>query len=255
MEFFYAICLGVLQGFTEFLPVSSSGHLFLMQEFFGLEQSILLEIWLHGASLLAIIFFFRKDIIKILKGVIIAPSSEEGVLGYKLLIATFCTIPVALFIEPYFEGYLTVETVGFMLIFTGVLIVVAEDFRPPKMQEFSWWMVPFLGFFQGLAVIPGISRAGMTIALLILLGIKRKLAAEISFLLAIPTVLGALIFAFHDIKDFSILSEPNFLLGFGAAFITSILAIKWMLNLIKGRWIWFSVYCLVLGGGVLLMIH
>lgn len=255
MEFLQAICLGILQGFTEFLPISSSGHLFLLQEYFGLQPDLTLEIWLHGASLLAIIFFFRKDIVNILKGMITEPSSDHGVLGYKLLAATFCTIPIALFIEPYFEGYLTLETVGFMLIFTGILIVVAEDFRPKKIQEFSWWMVVLLGFFQGLAVIPGISRAGMTIALLVFLGIKRKMAAEISFLLAIPTILGAMIFALHEAGDFGIFKEISFLLAFGMAFSTSLLAIKWMLNLIKGRWIWFSIYCLVLGGGVLLMIN
>lgn len=255
MELLEAVYLGVLQGITEFLPVSSSGHLFLMQEIFGLEQSLVLEIWLHGASLLAVIFFFRKDIKKILGNMIAAPSSEFGILGYKLLLATFCTIPVALFIEPNFDVYLTSETVGFMLIFTGILIVVAEDFRPGKIQEFSWWMAGLLGFFQGLAVIPGISRAGMTIALLVFLGLRRKWAAEISFLLAIPTILGALIFACHKLEGLNVLGDMNYISGFIVAFLTSLLSIKWMLDLIKGKWIWFSVYCLLLGGGVLLLVN
>ena len=185
---------------------------------------------------------------------VVAPSSSFGVLGYKLLLATLCTVPVALSIEPYFENYLTLETIGFMLILTGILIVIAEYFCPKKKEEFAWWMAVLLGVFQGLAVIPGISRAGMTIALLVFLGLKRKSAAEISFLLAIPTIAGALVFAVQE-SGGAVFGGANYTLSFLITFFVSLGAIKWMLNLIKGQWIWFSVYCLLLGGGVLLRLN
>ncbi len=252
MQLLDSILLGILQGVTEFFPVSSSGHLFLAQEFFSLKPDLNFEIWLHGASLLAVLIFFRDAIIEIIKKTFTTPKSAKGQLGYKLLVSTACTVPVALFIEPYFEDFLSVKTVALMLLFTALLILTAEKFRTGQ-TIFSWKMAVALGFFQGLAVIPGISRSGLTIAVLILLGINRKLAVEISFLLAIPTIAGAIVFSFSDTDITEILFSYHFMTGFVFSFIASMLSIKWMLDLIQGKWVWFAWYCMVIGGGVLII--
>jgi len=213
----------------------------------GVVPDLNFEIWLHGASLFAVVIFFWKQIWEITKALFSAPKSENGQLGLKLLLATACTIPVALFFESHFENFLTLKTVAGTLFVTGAVILVAEWYRKKEGDsQFTWQMAVLLGLVQGVAVIPGISRSGITIALLIFLGIKRKDAAEYSFLLSIPTILGALVFAFSE-TTLSTVDWGQYLISGFFAFIASILAIKWMIRLVEGRWIWFSGYCVLLG--------
>ncbi len=251
MNFVESIFLGLLQGATEFLPISSSGHLFLAQEFMGFTPNLNLEIWLHGASLLAVILFFWPKIWEIIKKVCTTPKSDTAQFGFKLLLSTICTIPIAITIEPYFKDFLTTKTVAITLIITGFIILFAEKFRGKNEIPFTWWGAIALGIVQGVSVIPGISRSGITIAFLILLGLNRKNAAETSFLLAIPTILGALVFAISDVGITHFVADKTLIYGFVAAFVASLLAINWMMELVKGKWIWFSGYCLVLGGGLI----
>jgi len=256
MEFIQSIFLGILQGFTEFLPISSSGHLFLAEEFLGLLPDLHFEISLHVASLVAVLIVFRYRIWSILRGVgatclICAGDKEEGILGWKLFVASLATVPVAILFKSQFEFFRTVEMIGITLIITGILIFFSEKFRPEKVRNLSWWIVILLGLVQGIAVLPGISRAGITISFLILLGINRKNSAEISFLLAIPTIIGALLFS---------LGEGNFgfdfpqLVGCLASLVAAILAIKWMMKLVSKNWIWFAPYCVLAGISVLVFI-
>ncbi len=271
-----SIFLGILQGSTEFLPISSSGHLFLAQEFLELKPDLNLEIWLHGASLLAILLAFRHEIWTMIHDFFTDPKSENAKLGYKLILATACTIPIVILIEPYFEDFLTTKTVAITLIITGVLILLAEQFRRVKnllplrspsslssfwgsedsssygRQAFFWWVAILLGLIQGLAVIPGISRSGITIAFLILMGLQRESAARISFLLAIPTILGALVFSIADTGTTYLVGNDQLFYAFAAAFASSFLAIKWMMALVQGKWVMFSAYCFVVGAGLLM---
>ncbi|MCF7918156.1 undecaprenyl-diphosphate phosphatase [Candidatus Gracilibacteria bacterium] len=256
MDFFENIVLGILQGITEFLPVSSSGHLFLVEKFFGMVPNLHFDISLHVASLIAVIFVFWDRIWALIKGVgktlsLGKGNQEQGILVWKLFAASLVTAPVALGIEKYFETFRSVESVAITLMITGALIFLSERFRPSKEKPFTWQIALILGLVQGIAVIPGISRAGTTIAFLIFMGVERKRAAEISFLLAIPAILGALVFSIET-SDFT-LSFPQ-LLGCMAATISAIFAIQWMMKLIRQNWIWFSPYCIALGAGLLVWI-
>lgn len=248
MNFLEIGTLGILQGLTEFLPVSSSGHLFLVQTWLGFEPSLALEIWFHVASLLAVLLVFRERIWKIFRGFFL--RNEDGVFGWKLGLATLMTVPVGLFMNTIFDQNLSLQLVGITLLATAGFIVIAEKFRTKKTADFSWMVAAFLGLVQGIAVLPGISRSGITIAFLILLGMNRKKSAEISFLLSIPTILGALIFSFSE-KSADFFSVELFV-GLVATFVASIVGMKWMIALVEKRWIWFAPYCA--GLGILLLI-
>jgi undecaprenyl-diphosphatase len=258
MDFWEHIFLGFLQGITEFLPISSSGHLFLAEIFFSTEPNLNLEISLHGAGLLAIFIFFRETLWKILKGMGCTLGMGEGekkagILGWKLIATTLITLPVALILKTYFDVLLTLPVVALTLIITGIFILISERFRPQKITQFSWSIVFFLGFMQGFAVLPGISRSGLTISLLILLGLRRKQSTEISFLLAIPTIFAAVIFSWWDM-NFQISFNGTFLIGCLASFFASLIAIRWMMKLIQKHWIWFAPYCIFLGIGLLIFV-
>lgn len=244
MEIFDAIVLGFVQGVTEFLPVSSSGHLFLLQTWQGTEPSITLEILLHMGTLVAVIGFFWKEVFRIIREMF---HKGGDTLGWKLLVATILTAPLGLVMQIYFSPEMTVSLVGGTLIITALLIVSSELFRPNGVREFSWKIAIFLGLIQGIAVLPGISRSGLTIVFLILMGIERRKAAEISFLLAIPTICGALVFSAGEAEFSSFVGDPAVLIGLIVSAVSAVGAIAWMLKLIEGKWIWFAPYCALLG--------
>jgi len=256
MEIWQSLLLGIVQGATEFLPVSSSGHLFITELWLGLKPDINFSILLHVASLLAVIVVYRTDIGRLLiKAFNIKRLSRnnlepEGVLAWQLVLATICTVGVALLIEPYFENLLVLPWVASTLIITGLLIVAAERLRPKTEKPFNWRLALILGLVQGLAVIPGISRSGLTIALLVMLGLNRQESLRLSFLLSIPTILGALVFMLKD-EWGSLNFDLATLIGFVASFVTALLAIAGMKSLVERRWIWFAPYCVLLGAGIL----
>ena len=259
MEIWQSLILGMVQGVTEFFPVSSSGHLFLAEVWLGLVPDINFTILLHVASLLAVILVYRQEVwnliksgfdIKALQAQKLAP---DGVLAWQLVLATVFTVGVALLIEPYFETLLSLKWVAGTLIITGLLILIAEKFRRSKEINFSWGLAITLGLVQGLAVVPGISRSGLTIAFLILIGLNRQLAVKLSFLLSIPTILGALVLQIPDIADLDSQSLNLGLIGTLTAFIFGLLSIKILEKVVyKGKLYYFAAYCLILGLLVLL---
>lgn len=302
-----SISLGIIQGITEFLPVSSSGHLFLAEKWLGLTENLNLEIFLHFGSLIAILVYYWRDLWKLLscafspwqgesEGVsatflqkiknfftplLISPARGETIresrefIG-KLLLATILTAPGAILIRKIWNPELTFQLVGITLIITAGIIIFAEKFRgisfyssflrrqessslkkestltwiPGQAREdnafFTWKIAIFLGIIQSIAVLPGISRSGITIAFLILLGINRKESVKISFFLAIPTIIGAMILALKDEGITNLVSGEN-LAGFTTAIIASFLSIKIMTKLVEKHWIWFAPYCAILG--------
>jgi undecaprenyl-diphosphatase len=248
MQILDGILFGFVQGVTEFLPVSSSGHLFLLQMWKEMEPSITLEILLHVGTLIAVIGFFFPKICKILREMF---RSGGDSFGWKLLVATILTAPTGILIHNFFTEEITMRLVGITLLITAVLIVLAEWLRPQKTREFTWKVAILLGLVQGLAVLPGISRSGLTIAFLILIGLPRKQSAEISFLLAIPTILGALIFSFGEADFSTITGDVAVWIGFAVSAVAAVGAIAWMLKLIQGKWIWFAPYCALLGAWLL----
>ncbi len=244
MELFESALLGLVQGITEFLPVSSSGHLWLMLEFWGM-RSLSLEVVLHAGSLLAVIGFFWKDIVRIFKNMF---RRGGDTLGWKLLFATLLTAPTGILVHNFFMQDMTVRIVGVTLLVTAGFILAAEWFRPKKERSFTWTLAALLGLVQGLAVLPGISRSGLTIAFLILVGLPRKQADENSFLLAIPTILGGLLFSLLDNQsDLVMFTQMSTWVGFFVSALAAVAAIAWMLKLVQGKWIWFAPYCALLG--------
>jgi undecaprenyl-diphosphatase len=247
------IVLGTLQGATEFLPISSSGHLYLAQYFYGFEPDLDLVIFLHLGSLLAVVCYFARLIFKLVTDFFSAKKEAKISRNFslKILWATVLTIPGAVLIEPFFENFLSVKTVGITLFITGFLIFFAE-FLPKKSRKFSWGIATILGLVQSLTVIPGISRSGTTITALLSLGIERQKATEISFLLSIPTIFGAMVFALKNTKTLEKFWSIEFLTAGGMAFVTSLLAIIWMMRWGQKQWLFFGFYCVVLGTGLFL---
>ncbi len=260
------ILLGIIQGATEFLPISSSGHLFLAEKWLGLSENLNLEILLHFGSLVAIFIYYWAEIkelaIKFFTEKLKFPP-DKGARGgvLKLILATILTVPGALILRKVWDPELTFQLVGITLIITAGVILIAEKFRGISFfskknstknnePEFSWQTAFWLGIVQSIAVLPGISRSGITIAFLILLGINRKNSAKISFFLAIPTILGAMIFALNESSFATLWSSQNFA-GFLASVIASLASIKIMTKLVEKNWLWFAPYCALLGAVLL----
>lgn len=258
MNFIEGIVLGLVQGITEFLPVSSSGHLYLVQGWFDIEPNLALEGWLHLATLLAVLLFFWKDVWALIVGFCFLvfrrgtkEQREAGVFALKLGIATLFTVLLAVVIEPYIHNVFTFALVGATLLVTAFFIWGSEAFRPKKEKLFSWWMVPVLGLVQAVAILPGISRSGITVALLVAFGINRTESAKISFLLSIPTIAGAFVFLLLD-EDYTMVFDWPWILSGVVAFVAALAGIKWMMDWITTKWTWFAWYCLAAGLGVLI---
>ncbi len=253
MSWLEAIILGLIQGLTEFLPVSSSGHLEIAKALLDAdkipEESMLMTVVLHGATALSTIVVFWKDILKILKG-LVKPSSTEFHFSIKIVLSM---IPAAIvgvvwddLIETFFEGRLAL--VGSMLLVTAVLLWLADRVTATK-QDLTYGHSIIIGIAQAIAILPGISRSGATIATSVLLKIDREQAARFSFLMVIPLILGKMA---KDVMDGAFDKGADQLMiyavGFLAAFLTGIFACKWMIALVKKAQLkWFSFYCIIVG--------
>ena len=260
MNLIESIIIGIIQGVTEFLPISSSGHIYLAEQFFGLVSKNNFTIWLHFASLLAVMIYFRQDIYQMAKGMLIVffkttdrEIQKQKILGWQLVIATFITAPIAIKLDDYVARIISVKIIAVTLIFTGFLVFISDKFSPKKFRKFSWPLTVALGIVQGFSVVKGISRSGLTIAFLILIGIERRESAKISFLLSIPTILGALIFDFKD-TGWEISISFIHMVGCMVCFVVALLTIKYMMKWIKKYWIWFAPYCILVGTGLLFVI-
>ena len=264
------ILLGLLQGLTEFLPVSSSGHLVLVQHLLHFKgQSLLFDVWLHFGTLLAILAILYRPVLRLLNGAWQwaekAPlhpfrlmNRPEGQDTYLLFLVILATIPTALIgflfkdtFERLFEGNLTLLGVAF--IFTALLLFLTKFKRsdhPVKGIGMNPLQALAIGTIQGLAIIPGISRSGSTIALALLLGLNRKEAGEFSFLIVIPAIFGAMLL--ETLHGSAALADSRFLgpafAGMIAAFIIGAFALKALLHLVnRGKLHRFSYYCLCIG--------
>jgi len=260
MEWWLALLLGVLQGLTEWLPISSSGHLAIFQYYFGEEPPIMFDIILHLGSLCVIFFVMRDEIRHI---VVAFPSfvtdyqSHRNLKGNErilamILVASFPTAVIGFTFDSTIIGdfYSEMYLVGGCLIFTGILVWFSKSYSgDKKMDDFPIRYALVIGFFQGLAILPGISRSGSTIAISKILGMDPVKAARFSFLLFIPAIIGATFLKIGDIDE--TVNEVGLLplvLGFLASVITSYLAINFLLELIrKQQFHYFSPYCVILG--------
>lgn len=254
MEIIDAILLGIIQGLTEFLPVSSSGHLELGKAILGddsiPQESLLFTVVLHFATALSTIVIFRKDIWEILTGLFQFTWNEELQFSVKILISM---LPAAIIgytyeseLASFFGG--NIKLVGFMLILTALLLYLADKAKDTS-KKVSYSNAVVIGFAQAIAMLPGISRSGATISTSVLLGNDKTKAARFSFLMVVPLIFGKiakdiltgeLSFQSSDITSLSI--------GFIAAFISGLFACTWMIKLVKhSKLIYFSIYCIIVG--------
>lgn len=254
MSLFESLILGIIQGLTEFLPVSSSGHLEIFKQLFGSDyhskESLLITITLHMATALSTVFYFRKDIGFIFKELLLFNKSESLDFTLKIILSMIPAIIVAMFFEDFiaslFDGNLLL--VGFMLLITAFLLFQADRIGTNN-KPLNYRSALLIGVIQAIAILPGISRSGATIALAVLLGIGRERAARFSFLMVIPLIFGSMAKSLFEIDSFSQSPDlSSLLLGFIAAFITGIFACKWMITLVKkSKLKYFSFYCIIVG--------
>lgn len=252
-----AILLGIIQGLTEFLPVSSSGHLEItafILEYFGNsglpQENLLMTVVLHAATALSTLYIFRQEVGEIFKGIFQFKWNDEFKFSLKIILSMIPAALVGLIfdeqIDALFSGQILL--VGGMLILTGLLLYVADKAKNTS-KNVSFSNSILIGIAQAIAILPGISRSGATISVSVLLGIDREKAAKFSFLMVVPLILGKMA---KDIMSGEIASESATLIplaaGFIAAFITGLLACKWMISLVKNSQLkYFSYYCFGVG--------
>lgn len=254
MDVLDAIILGIIQGLTEFLPVSSSGHLEIAKAILGDESlpkdSLLFTVILHFATALSTIVIFRKDIGVLLRGVFQLKWNEELQFSLKIILSMLPATFIGLFYEEELEQLFggNIRFVGAMLLVTAVLLLLA-DLSKKTSKNVTYKDAAIIGISQAIAMLPGISRSGATISTSVMLGNDKSMAARFSFLMVVPLILGKVA---KDILGGEITIESsNFtplLIGFIAAFVSGLFACTLMIKLVKkSKLKYFSVYCAVVG--------
>ena len=250
MEELKVLFLGIVQGLTEFLPVSSSGHIEIFKYFFNLtylkNQGLLLTLVLHFATALSTIWVFRKEILKILEN----RTLKRNDFFFKVLFSMIPAVIIGLFFEDSISALFNsnILLVGIMLIITSVLLY-KTDKTNPKSKEISLRNAFFIGLIQAFAILPGISRSGATIALAVMLGVNKTEAAKFSFLMVIPLIFGSIgkSILFYS-KNQTLNLSPLLVLGFLSAFLTGIIACKLMIKIVERSQLkYFGIYCFVVG--------
>ena len=254
MSAFETLILGIIQGLTEFLPVSSSGHLELVKAIMGSDydqqQGLTVTITLHAATALSTIFVFRKDIVMILYDLLRFKRGESLNFSLKIILSMIPAVIIGLFFENFIASLFDGKTalVAVMLMITALLLFLADRVNENN-RELNYINTFYIGVIQAIAILPGISRSGATIALAVLLKIDRKKAARFSFLMVIPLILGSMA---KSVMDGDLSQESTALLpllvGFVSSFITGVFACRWMVDLVKkSKLKYFSFYCFAVG--------
>ena len=251
MTIIEAIILGLIQGLTEFLPVSSSGHIEIGKAILGVEVKEGLEftVAVHAATVLSTLVVFRKEIIDLFTGFFKFKMNVETHFIFKILVSTIPVLFVGFLlkdkVEMLFDGNLLI--VGFMLLLTAGLLTLSKYLQKTNTKPVSYRDAPTIGIAQAIAVMPGLSRSGSTISTGLMLGNNRDEVAKFSFLMVIIPILGA---AILDVAkgEFATVSVQPIVAGFIAAFVSGYIACSWMVKLVrKGNLIWFAVYCAIMG--------
>jgi undecaprenyl-diphosphatase len=267
MTWWQAILLGVAQGATEFLPISSSGHLVLLQHLFGLtEPELVFDISVHLGTLMAVIAYFRSDLKALITACAdwvsntitpdqrpqaISKVNTDVKLALLIIVGTIPTAIIGLGLRPIVDRiFSSILLVGVMLLITGLLLWVTR--RLPSsgkgISGFSMKMALGIGLIQGMAIMPGISRSGSTISMGLLLGLDRETAARYSFLLSIPAIIGAVLLGFKDVARLDAAALWIVLLGSATAALVGYAALSLLVFIVnQGRLHLFSPYCWILG--------
>lgn len=256
MDWLQALILGIIQGLTEYLPVSSSGHLEIGNALLGvkIEENLTFDVTLHVATVLSTLVILWKEIDWILHGLFKWKMNEETKYVLNIIVSM---IPVGIVgllfkdqIEQIFTGNLLL--VGCCLLVTALLLIFTYYARPRTKEHLSVKDAFIMGIAQAIAVLPGISRSGSTIASGLLLGNKKERLAQFSFLMVIPPILGQALLSVKDFisgkEAFGGVDTVPMLVGFVAAFISGCFACRWMINIVKrGKLVYFGIYCAIIG--------
>ena len=257
MSWFEALILGLIQGLTEYLPVSSSGHLAIGQALFGMNDgadNLMFTVAVHVATVLSTIVILWSEIDWILMGLFKCELNAETKYVLNIIVSMIPVGIVGLFfkdqVEEIFGSGLLV--VGFCLLITSALLVFSYYAKPRQKEHISWKDALVIGIAQAIAVLPGVSRSGSTIATGLMLGNKKESLAQFSFLMVIPPILGeALLDVLKMLKGEDVMGGIETLplvIGFLAAFLSGCVACKWMINIVKkGKLIYFGIYCAIVG--------
>lgn len=255
-----AIIIGIVQGLTEFLPVSSSGHIVIAQELLGLqfdpEENLIFAIVLHLATALSTIVIFRKDILRIFRGILQFKWNDETKYSWYIFLSMIPAALVGVFLKDILEHFFSnLLLVGIMLLITAALLFFANRSKNTS-KAISTKESIVIGIAQAFAaLLPGLSRSGSTISTSILLGIDKAAAARFSFLMVLPLILGASAKMVLDMNSESAatgssigIDTLSLVLGFIAAFVSGLVACKWMINVVKqAKLTYFAVYCFIVG--------
>ena len=267
MEFIKAIVLGVIQGLTEFLPVSSSGHLAIAGALFpaganNMETTIIV---LHLGTMLATVIVFWKEIVTIFAAIPQIPSairekkaSDELKMMWYIIVASIPTGLMGVFLAKYFEGLTqNLVLIGLMLLVTSVILIITRFLSGGKLKEqkFGTLRAFILGTAQGFSIMPGISRSGTTIATSLYMGADRAFAGRISFLISLPAIFAAVLLDFYkNMHAIKTLHLAPLAVGLVVSFIVGYIALKLLLKLVeKGKIFWFSIYTFILGTATIIL--
>lgn len=268
MEYLESIVLGIVQGITEFLPISSSGHLVIFEHIFGLQSNdIAFEVFVHFGTLLSVVAIYYYDIWMIVKNFFIGITHKNIAdtyrnnyyfrLGIFLIIATIPSIIVGITIKSIIESiFHNITMVGVNLLITGFILFLTRFIKSGEKSE-SLVKALLIGCAQMFAILPGISRSGMTISVGIFSGLPKSEAARFSFLLSVPAIFGATLLELTNILKQNAIGVNllTLLIGLVVSFIVGFFAIRLLINLIqKGKFSWFSPYCFFAGLIVLIFI-
>ena len=254
MTIIESIVLGVIQGLTEFLPVSSSGHLELTKVILGdtsiPEESLAFTVVLHFATALSTLVIFRREVFEIFKGLFQFKWNEESKFSLKIIISMIPAVFVGLLFEKQLESFFggKILLVGVMLLLTALLLLLADKAKQTN-KKVSLSNALIIGVSQAIAMLPGISRSGATISTSVLLGVDRTKAARFSFLMVVPLIFGKIS---KDLLSGNLNFQSSEIIpitaGFIAAFISGLIACNWMISLVKkSKLSYFSLYCAIIG--------
>ena len=262
MTFIQAITLGIIQGLTEFIPVSSSGHLVLIPYFLGWEipesEAFIFDVLVQWGTLLAVLVYFRRDLYKIASASIGALmigkpfTNKNSLMGWYLVVATIPAVVIGLTFKGQIEAtFSSAKATGFFLLITAALLLIAETVgkRNRSIEDISWCNAWWIGCFQVLSLLPGVSRSGATIAGGMTRNLDRTAAARFSFLMSVPVMLGAGILAIKDLLELPTINHfiGPLAVGFLVALVSGYIAISWLINYLSRHSLQvFAQYCLLL---------
>lgn len=269
MQLFEAIIFGIVQGITEFLPVSSTAHIVITELLFGYNfPGLAFEIFLHLASVLAVILYFRRELWAVISGFFLYfrdKSAENRVhffFGLYIVVASAITGGLGLLLHGLVEDVMkTPPFIAGALVLTGTALIFIERFRDygsRTEKKMTFWDSILVGLGQSIAILPGISRSGSTLVVALWIGLERETAVRYSFLLAIPIILGSSILAVRDVSGaaWSSIGLTSLVISFAASFIFSLIGIVWLIDFLKrGRLLYFAIYCYIVALLVFLFVQ